>query len=170
MRHVGFGTPHLISSVLGLDPEDPLLLALARRFVRIYAEDPTAHSVLYPGTLETLETLSSTSRLVVVSNKAAPLVRVTLESMGLASCFTHAWGGPEFGRLKPHPDGILKAMHATGIPPSLTSMVGDMPMDIRAGQAAAVRTLFVSWGFGRPPADPGPDGVLGSLPEILEWS
>jgi len=171
MRHVGFGTPHLVAALLGLPLLDPLVPAAAARFVEIYSEDPTGRSAVYPGTAETLDRLSSRDRLAVVSNKAGPLVRATLEAVHMARLFAFAWGGQEFGRLKPAPDGLLMAMALSQIPAAQTTMVGDMPMDVRAGRDAGVRTLFAEYGFGRlGPEDPVPDGTLDSLPRILEWS
>jgi phosphoglycolate phosphatase-like HAD superfamily hydrolase len=62
-------------------------------------------------------------------------------------------------------------MASTGAAREETTMVGDMPMDVAAGRAAGVRTLFASYGFGTlGPGDPVPDGTLPSFAHVLEWS
>jgi phosphoglycolate phosphatase len=168
MRHVGRGTPFLVSKVLDLEPGSRETAEAASRFVGIYTENPVERSRPYPGTRETLEVLASSSVLGVLSNKSAPLVHATLRALDLGRHLTFAWGGGEFGGLKPAPDGVLKAMEQTSTPPERTTMVGDLPLDIAAGRSAGARTLFASWGFGRlGPGDPEPDGQIGSITDLL---
>lgn len=171
MRHVGFGTPHLMARVLGLEQDDAAIANATSRFVEMYASEPARHAGTYPGVPETLRTLGASATLAVVSNKAGALVRATLEAFDLAPHFALVLGGGEFGALKPAPDGILRAMEVAGSAPDETTMVGDMPLDVAAGKRAGVRTLFADYGFGTPgPGDPAADGVIASFPDILEWS
>lgn len=168
MCHVGFGTPFLMSRILDWDMDSPRTREATERFVEIYSTLPASRSSTYPGTRETLERLGASSTLGIVSNKNAHLVHATIEAHDLAPLLTFAWGGGEFGSLKPAPDGILKAMKESSIPASSTTVVGDMPMDVEAGRRAGARTLFASWGFGRlGPGDPEPDATIRSLSEIL---
>ncbi|MBW2263390.1 MAG: HAD hydrolase-like protein [Deltaproteobacteria bacterium] len=171
MQHVGYGTPHLMARVLGLALDDPAIPEATSRFVQMYASAPALHARTYPGVHETLEALRPTSTLAVVSNKAGPLVRATLEAFDLARRFTIVLGGGEFGALKPAADGILLVMGKSGTAPEETTMVGDMPLDMAAGRNAGVRTLFAAYGFGAlEPGDPVPDGTLESFPEVIEWT
>ncbi|MDK7741396.1 HAD family hydrolase [Helcobacillus massiliensis] len=55
-------------------------------------------------------------------------------------------GNGDVPRNKPAPDPILRAMHLSGSAPEDTVYVGDAPTDIRAGQAAGVATIGVTWG------------------------
>jgi len=170
MRHVGFGTPRLVASVLGLSLDDPAIPEATSDFVRTYESDPGRHAEPYPGVEDTLDALGASASLAIVSNKAGPLVRATLEAFDLERHFATALGGGEFGALKPAADGILAVMGRTGATPEGTTMVGDMPMDVAAGQDAGVRTLFASYGFGTLGAgDPVPDGTLSCFADVLEW-
>lgn len=171
MSHVGFGTPRLMAGVLDLPLDDPAVGEATSDFVQMYASDPGLHAEPYPGVKDTLEVLGSTASLAIVSNKAGPLVRATLEAFDLEHHFASVLGGGEFGALKPSADGVLAVLATTGADPEETTMVGDMPMDVAAGRAAGVRTLFASYGFGSlGPDDPVPDGTLSSFTDILEWS
>jgi phosphoglycolate phosphatase len=171
MRHVGFGTPRLMAGVLDLALDDPAVGEATSDFVQMYASDPGLHAEPYPGVEDTLGVLGAGASLAIVSNKAGPLVRTTLEAFGLEHHFATVLGGGEFGALKPAADGILAVMATTGAAPEETSMVGDMPVDVAAGRAAGVRTLFASYGFGTlGPGDPVPDGTLPSFADVLEWS
>ncbi len=170
MRHVGQGTPLLIASILRLDPAHPSVDRAAALFVENYSTAPASRSRLYPAAAETLEALAGSARIAVVSNKDSRLVRATVDATGLTRWVERVWGGGDDVRLKPAPDMILAAMGEMGVPASRTTMLGDMGIDVAAGRAAGVRTLFASWGFGTlGPGDPLPDGRLSEFREILEW-
>ncbi len=171
MRHVGFGTPHLVARVLDLPLDDPAIPEASSRFVEMYASDPARHAEPYGGVQETLAALREASTLAVVSNKAGALVRATLEAFDLARHFAIALGGGEFGALKPAADGLILAMERTGASPAETTMVGDLPLDMAAGRNAGVRTLFAAYGFGTlGPGDPRPDGIVESISGLMDWA
>ncbi|MEQ8834178.1 MAG: HAD-IA family hydrolase [Miltoncostaeaceae bacterium] len=50
-------------------------------------------------------------------------------------------------RHKPEPDPVLHALAALGGSPSDAAYVGDAPFDMRAGRAAGLTTIAVTWGF-----------------------
>ena len=50
-------------------------------------------------------------------------------------------------RHKPEPDPVLAALARLGRPPEGACYVGDAPFDLRAGRAAGVATIGVTWGF-----------------------
>lgn len=49
-------------------------------------------------------------------------------------------------KVKPDPDHLLRALDMLGVPPKNALMVGDHPMDIRAGKAAGTATAGVGSG------------------------
>ncbi|MGI9250486.1 MAG: HAD family hydrolase [Pseudohongiellaceae bacterium] len=50
------------------------------------------------------------------------------------------------GKLKPHPDGLLKAMSAGNATAENTFHVGDKPEDTEAARAAGVTAIGAGWG------------------------
>lgn len=50
-------------------------------------------------------------------------------------------------RHKPEPDPILHALRELGGDPTGAAYVGDAPFDMRAGKAAGLVTVAVTWGF-----------------------
>jgi phosphoglycolate phosphatase len=53
------------------------------------------------------------------------------------------------GPGKPNPFMVEQAMGALGCVPAQSVMIGDAVHDMAMGRAAGVRSLGVSWGFGR---------------------
>lgn len=53
----------------------------------------------------------------------------------------------DVARVKPQPEHLLTAMQRLGARPERTLMVGDHPMDIRAGRLAGARTVAVLTGY-----------------------
>jgi hydrogenase expression/formation protein HypE len=70
------------------------------------------------------------------------------------------------GRPKPHPDGVHDAARLFRVKPAELLMVGDFVYDIAAGHAAGAATAFITNGQAVPPADPAPDYIIASLPEL----
>ena len=50
--------------------------------------------------------------------------------------------------MKPHPEPLLYAAEAMGVPPERCLMIGDTTIDIRTGHAAGAQTIGVLCGFG----------------------
>lgn len=72
-------------------------------------------------------------------------------------------------RVKPHPDHLRTALRSLERPPSRAVMVGDHPMDIKAGRSIGARTIGVLTGYSGPEAlvRAGADLVIASAAEIV---
>jgi phosphoglycolate phosphatase len=51
-------------------------------------------------------------------------------------------------QIKPHPEGLLASLERLDLPPGEVLHVGDTPIDVRAGEAAGLRTVGVLSGAG----------------------
>jgi len=74
------------------------------------------------------------------------------------------------GRVKPHPDHLRTALEALRVLPAEAAMVGDHPIDIRAGREAGLFTIGVLTGAaGRERlCEEHPDLVLEKAADIIE--
>ena len=71
--------------------------------------------------------------MAVVTQKARSLevdgvaagASVELEELGLGPRFPVVIGLDDVTKTKPHPEGLLKALHRLGVPPERALMVGD---------------------------------------------
>ena len=158
------GTPLPVDAIAGMVGEGAALLvrramraarverddlepALAR-FLELYDERLLAHTRLYEGTREALETLAATTNLAVLTNKPQRPSEEILSGLGVARYFRWIVGGDTpFGR-KPDPAGLLELCRRAKTGPDTTVMIGDSAIDLRTARAAGVRCGLVRYGFG----------------------
>jgi len=154
--------------LIGAKSEDR---ALGERLARLWEESnarigyPEAKP--YPGVPETLAALGPVPMGILSASQ-----RVVIEGI------LRRWKlDPQFGCIvgrgeaaqKPSPDGLLRLCAELEVAPSGCLYVGDSPMDIRAGKAAGMTTLAVTYGLGRREdlERESPDGFLDRFEDLL---
>ena len=101
----------------------------------------------YPGVPEALEKLHAAGHpMAIVTSKYFALANRVLAHVDFARYFDVVIGGDSIDNPKPHPEPVLKALKRLGVSADRALMIGDSPHDIRAGNAAGVRTVAVLWG------------------------
>jgi len=134
-----------------------------------YGEHFADHTRPYPGALETLRALHARGvKTAVLTNKFESFARGVLEALGMTDLFDCIIGGDTLGpgRAKPAPDMIHEAQKCCG--GGRIAFVGDSSYDIKAGKAAGVPTIAVSYGYGdRPMPELGADAVVDSLADLI---
>ena len=104
---VGEGAALLVRRALTAAGLEPDLESALPRFLALYDERLLAHTDLYPGTREALESIAARSTIAVLTNKPQRPTERILEGLGIARFFAHVIGGDtRFGR-KPDPAGLL---------------------------------------------------------------
>ena len=112
-----------------------------------YDADAMARWNLYPDTLETMTKLKSLGfQLGLVSNVGAAALRPTLNRLGLSDYFSVIISRNEVNRLKPDPEGLLKAAAHLGVEPADVIMVGDSLDDVGAARSAGMQACYLSGG------------------------
>jgi HAD superfamily hydrolase (TIGR01509 family) len=104
--------------------------------------------LLIPGVDETLKRLRERYPLAVVSARDESDAISFLEHFNLVGLFEAVVTGLSTKRAKPYPDPILLAAQRMGVNPEACLMIGDTPVDIRAGKAAGAQPVGVLCGFG----------------------
>ena len=170
---VGNGVERLVQRALAndLDGEaDPELFERALPvFMRIYRENTSQRSRLYPGVREGLDLLQAAGfRLGCVTNKAEQFTLPLLRDKGILDHFALVVSGDTLERKKPDPAPLLHAAAKLGITPGESLMVGDSRSDVKAARAAGFRIVCMSYGYnhGADIRDEGPDAVLDRLDEL----
>lgn len=98
----------------------------------------------FPGVVQVLRTLRERGyMLAVATTKRGDMARRFVDAMGLGDVLHHVQGTDGFPH-KPAPDVLYRALDAMGT--AGLWMVGDTTLDLRAGQAAGLRTYAVTWG------------------------
>lgn len=143
---IGLTLEDTFRPVAGEDAADEWV-AVYRKFNQEMHNDAVAP---FPGVDRVLADLESAGCTVgVVTAKLPDMARRGLRVCGLPE-LSPLVGNGDVERHKPAPDPVLKALELAGVEPvggpGGAVYVGDAPTDIRAGNAAGVDTVGVTWG------------------------
>jgi len=167
------GSAAIVRRGFNLEPDDPAMAELGKRYLALYLSRISRLTLPYPGMAETLEALEQRGVLWgVVTNKPASLTEPLMQALGLSPRAACIVSGDTTAHSKPHPAPVLHACELMGVAPARTAMVGDAMRDIVAGQAAGCLTLAALFGYicaEDEPARWGADGLLGHPLELLRW-
>lgn len=169
---VGDGVRKLIErslrEVLGTDAREPLLHSTMQRYLEEYERHLLDSTCLYPGVRDALDSIRW-ARLAVVTNKPERFSRKILNALGVGDRFCVILGGDSTAAGKPDPAPLHLAMERCGATAADTAMVGDSPVDIRAGKAAGVVTCGIAYeeAKGKQLEAAGCDFVIHEMTELL---
>jgi HAD superfamily hydrolase (TIGR01509 family) len=145
--------------ILAAEAPANLLMGLSDRFGlddwlapllvgKVPREELTRRFRLVPGVDATLRRLHEHYPLALVSVREAEPLEALLDAFELRPFFRCVAAARTVRRTKPDPAPIRWAAEQIGVPPETCLMVGDTPVDIRAGRAAGAQTVGVLCGFG----------------------
>ena len=160
---------HAVRAVLGLElTDDALVVNVGRPLIeqmrhfspenadelfRVYREWNHANTAAlleeYDGVEELLTGLSAAGRRMgIVTSKSRDAVDLAWGVLPEARRhFDVVVTADDTPRHKPSPDPVLHALEVLGTGTDGACYVGDAPFDIRAGRAAGVVSIGVTWGF-----------------------
>jgi N-acetyl-D-muramate 6-phosphate phosphatase len=172
-RMVGSGARGMLGAAFGIKPSDEQFATLRADFLMRYERRMLNTTQVFAGMHEVLERLHLGSlRWGVVTNKATHLAAPMLDGLGLASRCATLVAGDTTPFTKPHPAPLLEAARRLGVAPQRCVYVGDDVRDVRAGQAAGMRTLAAAWGYlgdAEPIETWCADAILASPDKLLNW-
>ena len=104
---------------------------------------------LFEGSVEMLdELLAAGATLHVCSARAIANIDERMQGYGIRDRFTHLMGKRDWSHnAKEKAEVLCESVQRLGLDPKTCVMIGDLPGDIRAGQAAGMRTIAVTYGF-----------------------
>jgi len=102
-------------------------------------------STVFPDAVDTLRKLRSKGvRLCVLTNSGRRPASVSLAKSDLSSYFEFVLTRDDTERMKPRPDGLIKAVGMLGLPREAVFYVGDSTYDVMAARQAGVKSVGVS--------------------------
>lgn len=142
--YVGLGLPNLMTALVpSLPPEEAV-----RRYREHHPRVMLTETKLFPGVIDTLSTLKNRGlRMAVCSNKAVTFTRQLVEALGLSKYIETTLGPEDVGVPKPDPAMLLEACRRLESTPADTIYVGDMSVDVLAGNAAQIPVCLVNVGL-----------------------
>lgn len=170
---VGKGIPNLVWRCLteGARATEAEVETAVAVFRRHYAVVNGASTTIYPGVVETLQTLRARDvRLAVVTNKAEAFTLPLLERMEIAHYFDTVVSGDTLPVKKPDPATVRLACERLGVTPTQALMIGDSANDALAAQGAGMPVLLVTYGYseGVPVDTIECDGLLSNAFQALD--
>ena len=168
---IGRFVKRFLTGEMDAEPAPELFDRALRTFERLYADNVSARSAVYPGVIDGLERLAARDlHLGCVTNKAGSFTADLLEAKGLASYFELVVAGDTTPRKKPDPMPLHYAADHFGLGYANCLMVGDSANDVKAARAAGFRVIAVPYGYnhGYSIHDCNPDRVVADLRELAE--
>jgi len=170
---VGNGVERLVQRALCNDLDGQPDAALFERalpvFMRLYQENTSQRSRLYPGVREGLDLLQTQAyRLGCVTNKAERFTLPLLRDKGILDRFELVVSGDTLEKKKPDPMPLLYAAERFNVAPADSLMVGDSRSDVKAARAAGFRIVCMTYGYnhGADIREEHPDVVLDRLDQL----
>jgi HAD superfamily hydrolase (TIGR01509 family) len=154
--------------LLSDDPE--VVRALDDGFTDAYLALASDHITAQEGSVELVKALRERGVLVgVVTSKTRLRMDRDMEICQLVGAFDLVVTGDDVTRAKPDPEGVLAALGQLNVSAASAVMIGDGPVDIRAGRAAGTMTIGISHGLhsGEELRDAEPDLLIESLLELF---
>lgn len=145
---IGDGTRALVQSAFTHAGRSVDLDEVMPGFMVHYAECLLLYPTVYPGVIETLQSLRERNIAVAVcTNKPERFVRPLLDALRLGEYFECIVGGDTLPEHKPSAVPLLHVVDHFGLQPSQCLMVGDSETDLQTAAAAGVPMALVTYGY-----------------------
>ena len=141
---VGDGATMLVRRAL---PDKDFSAQQVQRFLTFYQKHMLDETRLYPG-VDNFLMQHQGKKMAVVTNKPYDLSLAIICELGLDAFFCAIIAGNGKLPKKPDPQPVLQALRELESSPETAVMIGDHHTDLRAGQAAGVKTCFCAFGYG----------------------
>jgi 2-phosphoglycolate phosphatase len=102
---------------------------------------------LWPGVGEALLALAGRGvPMGVVTSKRRHHAEAVLTALGVRGHFKVLVGCEDVARMKPHPEGLIRALEVLEVAPEEALYVGDTRVDVETARGAGVAVAGVAWG------------------------
>lgn len=169
----GSGARGLLKIGFGITDQDPRFSELKERFLSDYQNHCAEKVCCFDGIEQTLEEIEKAGwQWGVVTNKFSNFTIPIMKKLGLHDRACVIISGDETGKLKPHPDNMLVALHKMHALPQETPYVGDDIRDSKVAQTLGMPFAAATWGYLRQdfPIDEWHTHLVAHHPrELIGW-
>ena len=146
---VGQGAKKLIELALSHNKvkEHPLIEEMKEKFLKVYKNNCTVNTQLFPNALSILKSLSKDYRLILISNKPEYFVKKILNFFNINCLFEAVSGGDTFKYRKPDIRHLTLMLEKIGGEVSKCIFVGDSVTDVKFAYNAKIPIIFTSFGY-----------------------
>ncbi|MCH9745127.1 MAG: HAD-IA family hydrolase [Proteobacteria bacterium] len=165
---VAFGGKALIKYGFNCDENHPNFLEWHRKILEIYTDNIDRNSSTFKGVDSVIKALEAKQILWgVVTNKPEHLTLLLLEKLNINPDVVVCGDTLEFN--KPHPAPLLYACAQLAVQPESCLFVGDDKNDMLAGANAGIKTIAVTYGYGKVSQDWNYDYLIDQVEELMEF-
>ncbi|SMN10562.1 Similar to phosphoglycolate phosphatase, clustered with ubiquinone biosynthesis SAM-dependent O-methyltransferase [uncultured Candidatus Thioglobus sp.] len=165
---VAFGGKALVSMGFDCDETHPEFAARHQKLLQIYTDNIDKHSKTFEGIDALLKLIKQRNRLWgIVTNKPENLTHLLLAKLNIKPDVVVCGDTLEFN--KPHPAPLLYACAQLGVLTPNCLFVGDDKNDMIAGKNADIKTVAVTYGYGKIEQDWGYDYLIDNPKELERW-
>ena len=151
---IGNGSGEFVTKMMreqGLGDAPEVHAKLHGEFEELY-KTATGLSVLYPGVIDTLDTLKKAGfTMGLCTNKPIASTNAVLSHFNLADYFQAVAGGDTLRMRKPHPAPLLYVFEKLGVNAAPWLYVGDSEVDVETAKRAKVPIALFTEGYRKTP-------------------
>ena len=141
---------------------------LVEDFLEFYFMNCSNKSYLYPHVFNTLKKLKSEFRVALCTNKKQYITEKILMDFKIDNFFDCVLGSNSKIKLKPDTEMLEYCLNECHVKPEQAIMIGDSSNDIRPAKALSMKSIYVTYGFGKIEESIKPDYVIDSFNEVLK--
>ena len=142
--------------------------SLIEEFLEFYFMNCSNKSYLYPNVFNTLKKLKSEFRIALCTNKKQYITEKILVDFKIDNFFDCVLGSNSKIKLKPDIEMLEYCLNECHVKPEQAIMVGDSSNDIIPAKALSIKSIYVTYGFGKIEESIKPDYVIDSFNEVLK--
>lgn len=166
---VGNGVTNLMRQALDEVAKGALPLGRSiKLFRRRYGEHLLDKTQLYPSVRKVLEFFKDREQ-AVITNKPSNFSVEILQGLGIHSYFSRIVGGDQEFPKKPSPEPLFDILRTAEVSKDEAVLIGDSATDVETGHNAGVKTVAVTYGFGKYSEiqKSKPDFILDDLEKLI---
>lgn len=165
---VALGSKALIKFGFDCDEFHPDFTDRHQKILNIYRDNISQFSKTFSGIDRLIKTIKTRQMFWgVVTNKPEGLTHLLLDKLNIKPDVVVCGDTLEFN--KPHPAPLLYACAQLAVSPSHCLFVGDDKNDMLAGQNANIKTVAVTYGYGKVTKGWEYDFVIDTPKELEKW-
>lgn len=162
---VSHGGKTLVAMGFGCDESHPEFSKKHQRLLQIYIDNIDKHAKTFEGIDGLLKYIKRRKLFWgIITNKPENLTHLLLDKLNIKPNVVVC--GDTLAYNKPHPAPLFYACACLAVKPSSCLFVGDDKNDMLAGKDAGIKTVAVTYGYGRVKQDWGYHYLVNSPQEI----
>ena len=158
----------IIRAYQNLKLKPPLNIdSLIEDFLEFYFDNCSKRSFLYPHVFNTLKELKSKFKIALCTNKKQFITEKILMDFKIEDFFDCVLGSDSKIKLKPDTEMLEYCLNECHVAPEQAIMIGDSSNDIIPAKALGMKSIYVTYGYGKIEKAIKPDYVIDGFDEVL---